>query len=309
MIKDIKTRMREIGKKSAGFSHVYSSLSGMKTNALRFLSDRSYLKLKYRISTGKELHLDNPITFNEKLQWMKLYDRNPIYTTMVDKYAARAFVARIIGEDHLIPLIGKWDDPDDIDFSMLPNQFVLKCNHNSGYGMCICKDKSKLDIDRVKRDLKKGLSQDYYLSGREWPYKNVPRKIICESFLTDGTGSLADYKVHNFNGKPKVILVCKDRFSQEGLSEDFFSEEWKRLPFRRPGTRVSDVDIPRPAELEEMLHLAEMLSNGFRFLRTDFYIVKGKVYFGELTLFPGDGFIGFEPEEYDRILGEWLILN
>ena len=309
MIKEIKIRMREIGKNNASFSQVYKSLSGIKTKALRFLPDKTYLKLKYKTSTGKKLHLDNPITFNEKLQWMKLYDRNPIYTVMVDKYAARQYVAERIGEDHLIPLLGVWDHPEDIDFKALPNQFVLKCNHNSGDGMCICKDKSKLDIEKVIKGLRKGLSQDYYLAGREWPYKNVPRKIICEQFLSDGTGSLADYKVHNFDGVPKVILVCKDRFSSKGVSEDFFSENWTKLPFKRPGTRISEEDIPRPTELEEMIHLAKILSKGFKFLRTDFYIIQGKVYFGELTLFPGDGFIGFEPDKYDKILGDWLNLK
>ena len=157
-------------------------------NVLGFYSktpDDVFLKKAFRVNMHQELNLDNPQTFNEKLQWLKLYNRKPEYTMMVDKYKVREYVADTLGEEYLIPLLGVWDDPDEIDFDALPNQFVLKCNHNSGLGMCICKDKSKLDIEKVKKELKKGLKQDYYLTGREWPYKDVPRKIVCEKFMTN----------------------------------------------------------------------------------------------------------------------------
>ena len=152
----------------------------LRRHLLDWMPDATFLKLAYKSRMGRKLDLDNPQTFNEKLQWLKLYDRRPEYTMMVDKYKVRDYIAEKLGEEYLIPLLGVWDDPDEIDFDALPNQFVLKCNHNSGLGMCICKDKTKLDIEKVKEELRKGLKQDYYLTGREWPYKDVLRKIICE---------------------------------------------------------------------------------------------------------------------------------
>ena len=159
------------------------------------LNDEEYLKKAFKLNMGKELNLDNPQTFNEKLQWLKLHDRKSEYTIMVDKYLARDYIAKTIGEEYLIPLLGVWDSPDEIDFDALPDQFVLKCNHNSGLGMCICKDKSKLDIEKVKKELQKGLNENYYLHRREWPYKDVPRKIIAEKYMVDESGTeLKDYK-------------------------------------------------------------------------------------------------------------------
>ena len=175
-----------------------------------YLSDEEYVKRKYRACFGRKLNLENPQTYNEKLQWLKLYDRKPEYTRMVDKYRVREYIAQTIGEEYLIPLLGVWEDPEDIDFDALPDQFVLKCNHNSGLGMCICKDKSKLDIKKAKRELKKGLKQDYYLTGREWPYKDVPRRIIAEKYMVDESGTeLKDFKVLCFAGKAKMIQVHK----------------------------------------------------------------------------------------------------
>lgn len=179
------------------------------------MQDEALLNRKYEAIFGKRLNLDNPQTFNEKLQWLKLYDRNPEYTIMVDKYKVRDYIKEKIGEEYLIPLIGVWDNPDDIDFDALPDKFVLKCNHNSGLGMCICKDKSKLNIENVKSELKKGLAQDYYLTGREWPYKNVPRKIIAEKYMTDTSDSsdFTDYKFFCFNGYVDCVMVCLERSS------------------------------------------------------------------------------------------------
>ena len=154
------------------------------------MPDKEYLQRKFRAKLGTSLNLDCPQTFNEKLQWLKIYNRTPEYTVMVDKYKVRDYIAQMLGEEYLIPLLGVWDDPEDIDFDALPNRFVLKCNHNSGSGMCICKDKSKLNIAKVKAGLRKGLKQDYYLTGREWPYKDVPRKIIAEKYMEDASGDL-----------------------------------------------------------------------------------------------------------------------
>lgn len=272
------------------------------------LDDEMYLKKIFRLTMGKELNLKNPQTFNEKMQWLKIYDRNPLYTMMVDKYLVRNYIAEKLGEEYLIPLLGVWDSPDDIDFDTLPNQFVLKCNHNSGLGMCICKDKSKLDIKKVKKELEKGLKQDYYLTGREWPYKNVNRKIIAEQYMTDNGAELDDYKVHNFNGVPKVILVCRDRFKDCGLTEDFYSDNWEHLDLKRPEHSNAITNMKRPSELEEMLELSRILSKDLPFIRTDFYTINHKVYFGELTFYPASGLTGFVPEEWDNTFGDWIKL-
>ncbi len=280
----------------------------VKIGLTDMLSDQCFLRMKYARTFNQKLCIDQPVTFNEKLQWLKLYDRRPEYTLMVDKYKAREYITEKIGEQYLIPLIGVWDSPDEIDFAALPDQFAMKCNHNSGLGMCICTDKSKLDIAKVKKGLARGLKQDYYLTGREWPYKDVPRKIVAEQFLKSDAGGLTDYKLHCFNGVPKLILVCRDRFTQSGLTEDFYTPEWERMALKRPKVPNASVPLDKPEKLEELLVLATKLSRDIPFLRVDFYIVEGKIYFSELTFFPASGFAPFEPEEWDKMLGDWLTL-
>ena len=270
------------------------------------MPDVKFIKKVYRIKLKKELDLDNPKSFNEKLQWLKLNDRRPEYTIMVDKYLVRDYIGKKLGNQYLIPLLGVWDSAEDIDFSLLPDEFVLKCNHNSGLGMCICKDKKSLNIKKVKEGLTKGLAQDYYLEGREWPYKNVQRKIVCEKFMKDNTGELADYKIHNFNGDPKVILVCTNRFKESGLREDFYSNTWEHLAVQRPGYPNAENPLKRPAELDKMLELAKILAKDIPFVRTDFYVVNGDIYFGELTFYPASGFSAFEPERFDELFGDWI---
>lgn len=272
------------------------------------MPDAEYISRKFSAVFGHRLSLETPRTFNEKLQWLKLYDRNPEYTVMVDKYKVRDYISDKIGSQYLIPLIGVWDDPNEIDFGVLPDKFVIKCNHDSGRGMCICKDKSTLNIRRVKSNLRRGLRQNYYLTGREWPYKDVPRKIIAEQFMKSDAGGLTDYKIHCFNGEPKLILVCKDRFTSTGLTEDFFTPNWEHLDIRRPTYPNSSAEIAQPAELFEILALAKKLSEGIPFLRVDFYIIEHKVYFSELTFYPASGFEKFVPERWDEILGSWLEL-
>lgn len=270
--------------------------------------DEFYLKVIYFLTFRKKLNLDNPQTFNEKLQWLKLYDRRPEYTIMVDKYAVRKYVAEKIGNEYLIPLLGVWNDPDDIDFDSLPNQFVLKCNHDSG-GICICKDKSKINMEKVKARLRKSLNHDYYKVAREWPYKNVPRKILAECYMKSQDGcDLVDYKIHCFNGKPKFILVCTERFSKNGLCEDFYSIDWDKLDIRRPMVKSNPNNIVKPRLLGVMLDLSEKLSIGLPFVRTDFYIIDNKIYFGELTLYPSGGLTSFDPKDVDIKLGECLKL-
>ena len=200
------------------------------------MPDELYLKKKFKSVMGKELDLEHPTTFNEKLQWLKLYDRKPEYTMMVDKYLVRKYIAEKLGTEYLIPLVGAWDDPDEIDFEQLPQQFVLKCNHNSGTGMCICKDKSKLSIPKVKAELRKGLEENYYLTGREWPYKNVPRKIICEKFMKDDSGAaeLTDYKFFCFDGRVDSVMVCTER-SSGNPKFYFFNQEWQLMRYNKRG--------------------------------------------------------------------------
>ena len=259
---------------------------------------------------GTPLHLDAPQTFNEKLQWLKLYDRKPEYTMMVDKYRVREYIAQKIGAEYLIPLLGVWDSPDEIDFAALPEQFVLKCNHNSGLGMCICKDKSTLDLRKVRRELRKGLRQDYYLPGREWPYKDVPRKIIAEKYMSDGSGSdLRDYKFYCFNGEPRFCQVISNRSTKETI--DFFDMDWNFQDFTGfafPGFPHSETEIMQPRTFCRMQQMARILSNSIPFVRIDFYEVNRKAYFGEITFFPASGFGEFSPDKWNYTLGNWLQL-
>lgn len=271
------------------------------------MPDDKYLKRKFKACVGYELNLEKPTSFNEKLQWLKLYDRNPEYTMMVDKIAVREFVRETIGQEYLIPCLGTWSDPADIDFDALPNRFVLKCNHNSGLGMYICKDKTKLNISRVKRNLQKGLAQNYYLTGREWPYKDVPPQIIAEAYMEDANGRLDDYKFMCFNGQVKCCFVCTDRFSDKGLHITFFDPDWNVMPFERSYPAVKE-GLPKPSQYEKMVELAQTLSKGIPFVRVDFYEADGKIYFGEMTFYPGCGFEAFQPEQWDKTLGDWITL-
>ena len=274
----------------------------------KWVPDKPYLKIMYRAQTGKRLDVINPLCFNEKLQWLKLYDRNDTYTEMVDKLSAKKYIEKIIGHQYVIPTLGIWDSFDEIDFSQLPNQFVLKCTHDSG-GLYICKDKQKIDYDKVKKKINKSLKYSFYYRSREWPYKNVPPRIIAEKYLENSIDrGLDDYKVHNFNGEPKIILVCRDRYEKTGITEDFYSLDWEHLDIKRPGAAYSESPIDKPERLEEMLEISRKLSNGIPFLRTDFYVVDHQLYVGELTFFPASGFKRFVPDEWDSIMGKWLEL-
>ena len=270
------------------------------------MSDEEYLSRKFQLFFGKKPDLQSPKTFNEKLQWLKIHDRKPEYTTMVDKYAAKQYVADKLGEQYIIPTLGVWNHFDDIDFERLPNQCVLKCTHDSG-GLVICKDKGIFDKDAAKKKIEKCLKRNYYWSGREWPYKNVQPRIIAEMYMSDGTEKeLNDYKLMCFNGKVKATFVCSNRFSKEGLNITFYDTNWKRMPFERYTHPASRTEIRKPASYEQMVKLAEQLSQKIPFLRVDFYEVKGKIYFGELTFYPASGMEKFNPEDWDVTLGEWI---
>ena len=271
------------------------------------MPDREYLQRRFQAEFGKSLNLDSPQTFNEKLQWLKLYNRKPEYTMMVDKYKVREYIAQELGEEYLIPLLGVWDDPDEIDFDALPDQFVLKCNHNSGLGMCICKDKSKLDISKVRAELRKGLKENYYIRYREWPYKDVPRKIIAEKYMVDDSncGELTDYKFFCFNGVPKFMYISND--NSENATTDFFDMEFNHLDMRMKDPN-SNVIPPKPYLFNEMKVIAEKLSQGIPFVRVDLYVIGGNIYFGELTFFHNAGFCSIHPEHWEKTLGDWIKL-
>ncbi len=273
------------------------------------LSDKAYLKLAYKFTMGKPLNLKNPVTFNEKLQWLKLYNRKPIYTVMVDKYKVREYIAEKLGEEYLIPLVGVWDSVEEIDFDGLPERFVMKCNHNSGKGMYICKDKSQMDVAKVKKELKAGLKENYYMHGREWPYKDVPRKIIAEQYMVDGeTKELRDYKFFCFDGRVDCVMVCIDRSIGEPKFY-FFDREWKLLRYNKRGKAAAeDFTLPAPTNIAEMFDIAEKLSAGLPYSRIDLYSVEGKTYFGEITFFPDSGLDTNILEEMDIYWGEQLRL-
>ena len=273
------------------------------------LSDEAFIRMKYKAKMGKNLNLSKPITYNEKLQWIKLYDHNPLYTTLVDKYEVKRYVENIIGADYIIPTLGVWDDFDDIDFSKLPNQFVLKCTHDSG-GIVICKDKSKLNLAEAKAKIEKCLKRNFFAFGREWPYKNVKPRIIAEQYMEDSkTKELRDYKFFAFDGVVRALFVATGRQNEgEDVKFDFFDENYNHLPFIQGHENA--IELPEKAIcFEKMKELASVLSKGLKEVRVDLYEVDGKIYFGEMTFFHHGGWTPFDPDEWDYKFGEWIDLS
>lgn len=278
-------------------------------HALRMkLSDKYALSHSFRDHFGYDIDWKNPHSFSEKLQWLKLYDRNPLYKKMVDKYESKRYVSEIIGEEYIIPTLGVWKHFDDIDFNSLPDQFVLKCTHDSG-SIAICEDKTTFDYESAKALLNRGLKNDFYKMGREWPYKNVPRRIIAEQYMKDGeNSSLTDYKFYCFHGEPKFLYVSYGLAVHSTAYINYVTLDWKQAPFHRPDFLEMDYLPPKPDNFELMMELSRKLSQGIPFLRVDFYEINKKVYYSELTFFPGSGFTPFEPKEWDIKLGSWLQL-
>lgn len=279
----------------------------IKENMKRILPNSLYLKLTYYKRLGKKLNLKSPQTFNEKLQWLKLYNRKPEYTKMVDKYEAKQYVEKIIGKEYIIPTLGIWNKFEDIDFDKLPNQFVLKCTHDSG-GVIICKDKKEFEKDKAREEINICLKANYFYRSREWPYKNVKPRIIAEQYMEDNKSKeLRDYKFFCFNGKVKCFKIDFDRFLQHRAN--YYDTSLKILPF---GEAICPPDYNRnleiPEQINKMIMLAEKLSKDIPFLRVDFYEVNGKIYFGELTFFPASGLGKFTNEEWDKTLGSWIEL-
>lgn len=272
---------------------------------LSLLNDELYLKILFKSSHGYSLNLDNPQTYNEKLNWIKINDRRKIYTTMVDKYEAKEYVASIIGEEYIIPTLGVWDEFDSINFDELPEQFVLKCTHDSG-GLVICKDKSKLDVNGARKKINASLKKNYYISGREWPYKNVKPRIIAETYMTDTgrvDGQLTDYKFYTMNGKVRISMIVTDR--KIATKADYFDREFNHLDFTW-GYPNAEIQPKKPKQYEKMIELAEKLAVGTTEVRVDFYEICGQIYFGELTFFDGCGMQKIEPVDWDYKLGSWL---
>lgn len=284
-------------------------LVSMLTRLSFLFPDKLYLKMLFRLRMGYKLNLDNPQTFSEKLQWLKLYNRKPEHTRMVDKYEAKRYVANIIGEEYIIPTFGVWDSVDDIDFDALPNQFVLKCTHGGGNtGVVICRDKSTLDIPKAKAKLKKSLGKCIYRQFREWPYKNVKPRIIAEQYMVDESGyELKDYKFFCFAGDVKLCQVISGRAST--MSIDFFDKEWAHQPFHEPKNYpFSANELSQPKSYNKMWDIAHRLCVGHIFIRVDLYEINGHIYFGELTFFPTSGLGGFSPKEWDYKFGDWIKL-
>lgn len=273
----------------------------------RYVSDETYLRWRYWAMCGKKLDIDNPISFNEKLQWLKLYDHNFKYIKLVDKYTVKQEVACIIGEQYLIPTLGIWDYFEDIDFNSLPEQFVLKCTHDSG-GIVICTNKHNLNMVEVRNKIKDSLNKNYYYWGREWPYKNVKPRVIAEQYMTDESGiELKDYKIFCFSGEPKLIQVDFDRFIEH--KRNLYTPEWEYINASIEFPTDKNRLIQKPKKLDEMLILARKLSKGIPHVRTDFYSIEDKIYFGEMTFYHGSGCESFNPEEFGLQMGAWIDLK
>lgn len=278
-----------------------------------WLPDKTYVKILYRIYMGKWPDLKRPRLFSEKLQWLKLYNRRPEYTDMVDKYEAKKIVAEKIGEQFIIPTLGVWSRPEDIDWDKLPKRFVLKCTHDSGT-VIIIKDKEQLDKQKTINRLRTGLRRNYYRQNKEWPYKNVPRRIIAETFIENGGESekfgcqdLPDYKFFCFNGEPLYCQVITGRKTK--MCIDFYNKDWNHQPFHEPKQYpFADKEPQKPQNYDQMWCAARKLADGHPFVRIDFYEANGKVFFGEITFYPTSGIGGFAPENYDEIFGQYIQL-
>lgn len=279
------------------------------------LTDKQYLSLVYMLENEDRIDWKNPRSFREKLQWRKLYDRNPLYTDLVDKVKFKQWAAGIIGDEYIIPTLAVWDRPEDIDFSVLPSRFVLKCNHNSGNNY-IHSDDSVPDAERIRGIMKQNYEYNYFKHAGEWPYKNVERKVLAEQFLSDGEEEwMPDYKFYCFHGKPLYVQI--NSFGRHYHMSDnravksyqaFYDMEWNKQEFIHGYPYENDVYTEKPANFEKMIELAAKLSKEIPFVRVDFYNLKGKIYVGEMTFFPYAGFKGLTPEKWDYYFGDLIKL-
>lgn len=289
--------------------HPSGIVFGILNHCWFLFSDKVSLKIQYRIRMGRRLDLRNPKRYTEKQQWLKLYDRKPEYTIMVDKIAAKDYVARKIGDQYIIPTIGSWQHFDEIDFDLLPERFVLKTNHGGGGNTVVfCKNKLKFNKKRAKAILEKSLEQSIYHNFREWPYKNVKPMIFAEQLMENsGTIGLMDYKFYCFNGIPKVLLIASNRFTTHNFN--YFDMDFQPLPITSVDGMPIDEDlITRPQSFEEMKSVAKVLSRNIPHVRVDLYEIDGKVFFGELTFFDSSGFDNLNSDSVDLEWGSWITL-
>lgn len=277
----------------------------MKTGSL--YSDEMYLKMLFRLKMGYKLDLKNPKTYSEKLMWLKLHDHTPEYSKLVDKFAVKEIVSKKIGEQYVIPTLGVWDRPEDIEWDKLPNRFVLKTTHGGGNtGVVICKDKASFDKEKAIEKLNKSLKQDIYKTLREWPYKNVPRRILAEQYIESGNNDLPDYKFFCFDGEVKALFIGTER-GTGNVKFDFFDADFNHLDLVQQHP-MSGRDIPMPVCFEEMKDVSSKLSKGIPHVRIDLYEVNGQVYFGEYTFYHHGGCVPFHPQKWDDIFGSWITL-
>ncbi len=264
--------------------------------------------MQYKSVFGKKLNLKNPKTFNEKLQWLKLYDRNPEYCRLVDKYDVKKYISDTIGDEFIIPTLGVWDHFEDIDFDTLPDRFVLKCTHDSG-SVVLCKDKKSFDIDGARKKLTRKLGMNLFWHGREWPYKNLKPRIIAEQYMECDNGEeLIDYKFFCFGGDPKFVYVSQGLSNHATASLSYLWMDWTRAPFYRGDFPQFDQLPEKPKTYDKMVEFAKSLSKEYPFARVDFYEINGNLYFGEITFYPGSGFTIYEPDGWDAKMGDWITL-
>ena len=279
-----------------------------KSSISHYIPDAIFLRWQYRAIFGEPLCLKNPKTFNEKLQWLKLYDRRPEQQRLVDKYDVREYISGIMGEEYLIPCLGVWEHVEDIDFASLPNRYVIKCTHDSG-SVIICRNKEEFDVDNAKKKLAQSLKRNLFWHGREWPYKNLKPRIIVEQFMKTKDGQdLIDYKFFCFNGVPQFLYVSQGLSNHATAHISYASLEWEKEPFYREDFPVFDTLPEKPKTFEKMLEFSKILAKDFPFIRVDFYEIDGRLYFGELTFFPGAGFTKFYPDKWNRIIGDMIQL-
>ena len=299
--------MAELKKILRAFTSYAGIITLMNNTFLnRFISNERAIKCKFKYKMGKYPDLENPVSFSEKLQWLKLNNKNPEYTRIVDKITFKDYIREKLGDGYTVPTLGVWDKFDDIDFDKLPDKFVIKCNHDSG-GLIICKDKSKLDKKAARKKINKCLKTNYYLLGREWPYKNVKPRILVEEYL-DLPEGLVEYKIFSFNGQAKVVDVCMGIAHTMNRTNTFFTRDWERIPMQQylPNEKG---EVSAPEELPKMLEIADKLSQGIPQVRVDFYVYKGNIYVGEMTFFHNSGAEKINPYEWDLKLGEYIDLD
>lgn len=285
-------------------------LSFCLINYFKWLPDTVYIKLFYYAETGKCLNLKEPVLLNEKLQWLKLYNRCPEYTIYSDKVKVKEYIKNRFGEDIIIPTLGVWENAEDIDFNSLPDKFVIKCNHNSGMGMYICKDRSKMDEAKVRENLAQGLKENYFAKFREWSYKNIPRRIIAEQFLENADGTpIVDYKFYCYGGKPRYFMysVGEANHTVRNCKFDMNCNNIDYL-FKKKRALLDD-EIKLPSNFNEMKAIVEKLCVGFPHIRVDLYNVDGKIYFGEMTFYSGAGFINIDNKEFSQQLADYIDIS